>query len=119
MNKITIFGRLTKDVEMFTTQGGTSYAKFSIACNAKRKNADGSRKVDYFDCVAFNKGGEILAEYIHKGDAIMVIGTMESNKKDDRTYWNVVVEDFDFATGATKQTSGVVEETTPAGELPF
>lgn len=122
MNKITLNGRLTNDIEVKTTNNGIEYARFSIACNSKRKNADGSKKTDFFNCSVFGKGASIMAEYCHKGDQVLIVGSMDSDKRDNNVYWNCVVEDFEFVatkgdkTEEPKKKELIKEE---GGTLPF
>lgn len=120
MNKITIFGRLTRDVELASSQGGKEYGKFGIASVSKRKEANGDRKTDFFDCLIFGNGAKVVAEYFKKGDQILVIGQMESKKVEDKIYWNVIVEDFDFVSTKKSESKEPVEVSEEeVGDLPF
>lgn len=120
MNKITIFGRLTKDVELTSSASGKDYGKFGVASVSKRKDANGERKTDFFDCVIFGNGAKVVADYFKKGDQILVIGQMESKKVEDKIYWNVIVEDFDFVSGRKSESKEPVEASEEeVKDLPF
>ncbi len=122
MNKITIFGRLTKDVEVNSTASGKKYGKFSIACTGKKKDESGERKVDFFDCVIFDKGAEIVEQYFKKGDPIFVVGQMESKRTSEgKVFWNVVVDEFDFVSGKkeSKDVKSVEVAEEETANLPF
>lgn len=69
-------GRLTRDPEIKTTATGKSVCSFSIACNGFKE------KVNFFDCQAWEKTGEIITEHCTKGMKILVIG------EDDQQRWD-------------------------------
>lgn len=103
MNKITIQGRITKDIELGHSQSGNAYARFSVAVD-RRIRKDEERKTDFFDCVAFGKTAEFIEQYFHKGDGILINGRMESNQWKDkdgnnRLSWSVSIDDVEFPLG--------------------
>lgn len=111
MNKIIISGRLTRDPELKTVSGGLEVCRISVAVN-RRKGKDGTQKADFFDCDAWNKTGAVIAQYFHKGDGIVIIGRMESNKaeKDGKTttYWGINVDEFEFPQSSRKADGGAI-----------
>lgn len=48
MNKITVLGRLTADVEMGETASGLTFCKFRLASRSKMKDRDGNYTTDFF-----------------------------------------------------------------------
>ena len=99
MNKISIMGRLTRDPELTTTQSGVEKCRYSVAVD-EPKDKNGQKKVNFFNCVAFGKGGAFVAKYFKKGDGIIVHGRMDSYKgNDEKTYWNLIAESHDFPLG--------------------
>jgi single-strand DNA-binding protein len=101
LNKVIIIGRLTKNPETRATQGGTSVCSFSIANNKSWKQGDEKKEqVSYFNCVSWEKGGEIIAQYMHKGDRICIEGRLQQRtwEKDGQKHSTVeiVVEGFQF-----------------------
>ena len=99
MNKITVVGRLTNDLEVRTSTSGNSYARFSVASNSKNKDENGDRKVNFFSCFVVGVKAETIAKYAHKGDLIVLSGSMDSARKDNTTYWDLNVDDFEFCGG--------------------
>jgi Single-stranded DNA-binding protein len=70
LNVVTILGRLTRDVELKQTNGGT-VARFSLANGYRKKQ--GSEYVEatnFIDCVAFGKTGEAIQKYVSKGQRL-------------------------------------------------
>ena len=78
---------------------------FSLAVNRTWKNAQGEPQEDvgYFDCTAWGKAGEIIAQYNKKGSAILVSGRLNHSTWEQdgnkRSKVDVVVEDFNFVGG--------------------
>ena len=87
MNLGIYIGRITKDLELKTTQGGVSYLQFSIAVQRDIKNANGEYDTDFIDCVAFRGAAEFLNNYAQKGYVVAVYGQMRDNnyRKEDGT----------------------------------
>lgn len=102
-NKVTLMGNLTRDPETRTTSGGNSVTNFGLAINRTWRNAAGEQQedVDYIDCTAWGKAGEIIAQYMQKGRALLVSGRLsqrswEADDGSKRSKVEVVVEDFNF-----------------------
>ena len=110
MNKIIIKGRLTRDPELKTGANGNEFCKFTVAVD--RKPVSGKeREADFFDCTAFGKTAVAIDKFMAKGREILIDGRMESSKgeaKDGtkRTYWGVVVENFEFCGKKDEPSSG-------------
>ena len=79
LNHIVIMGRLTRDPETRFLQSSTnSVTRFSVAVERDYKPANAEKpEVDYFNCVAWNKTGEFVANNFRKGNMIAVTGSME------------------------------------------
>lgn len=73
MNTVAIMGRLTKDVELKTTQSGKSWVKFSIAVPV------GKGKAEFFDCFAWETTAEFISKYFQKGSMIAIEGHLKQN----------------------------------------
>lgn len=102
LNKVIIIGRLTKDPELRYLQSGTAVCSFSVA-NNRTYVASGEKKeqVSYFNCVAWAKAGEVIAEYLKKGQRIGIEGRLQQRSWDDqegkkRQTVEIVVDNFQF-----------------------
>ena len=106
-NKVVLMGNLTRDPELRNTPSGQSVASFSLAVNRSWKNAQGETQeaVDYIDCNAWGKAGEIITQYMQKGGAILVSGRLQQRSWEQdgqkRSKVEVVVEDFNFVGGGS------------------
>ena len=106
-SKAIIAGNLTRDPEMRATTSGTSVLSFSVAVNRNYKNSAGDNveETSYIDCTAWGKAGEIINQYLKKGDPILVSGRLNQRSWEDketgkkRSAVEVVVEDFNFIGG--------------------
>lgn len=104
-NKVILMGNLTRDPELRSTPSGQSVAGFSLAVNRSWKNANGETQeaVDYIDCNAWGKAGEIISQYMTKGSAILVSGRLQQRSWEQdgqkRSKVEVIVEDFNFVGG--------------------
>ena len=68
---VTLIGHLGRDVDTKFLSDGTLVANFSIATSRKRKDGEVST---WWRCVLFGKRGEALAQYLHKGDPVLIQG---------------------------------------------
>ena len=97
MNLLIIRGNLTKDVELKFSQSGMAIAKFTVAV-ARMKKDDGA---DFFNCTAFNKTAEIIADSLRKGSPILINGHVQlgnyTDKEGIKKYTtDVMVDRFEF-----------------------
>lgn len=65
---IAFSGRIGKDAETRTTNGGESVTQFSVGCNAGRD------KTMWVDCTIWGERGEKLAPYLRKGTPVGING---------------------------------------------
>ena len=96
-NSVTLVGRLTKEPETKQTGKGGTMCLFGMATNGRTKNDD----ADFHDCVSFGKTAEVIGEYSHKGDQVLVTGAIRYNKYEDkdgnkRTSTSIVVDRVTF-----------------------
>ncbi len=112
-NKVILMGNLTRDVEVRTTPSGQSVANFSLAVSRSWKGQDGQtqEQTSFINCVAWGKPGEIIAQYVKKGDPLLVSGRLDQRSYDDkdgnkRQAVEVNVEDFNFIGGGSRGSEG-------------
>lgn len=124
INICTIVGRLTADVEISKTNGGSTVAKFSLANN---RYYNGEQQTTFINCVAWNKTAENMAVYTHKGQLVGVVGrisarsyTAEDGTK--RTFTEVIANEVHFLerkTDGVKTEESEEPEEIDNEELPF
>lgn len=101
MNEIIIIGNAVRDPEIY--EGNTAdITKVDVAVN--RANDE----VDFFAVKAFGKVGDVIGEYVKKGNKVAVIGSMQSRKyeKDgeQRTVWEVIAKSVELLTPKPQET---------------
>ena len=114
MNKVTLVGRLTRDVDSRTTESGKAMARFSVAVNRRFKNAEGNYDADFINCICYDKTAECIGKNFSKGSAIGIVGRIQTgsytNKDGAKVYTtDVVVEDAEFVESKGGDTSTKTE----------
>lgn len=99
INSITLQGRVTRDVELKKTNGGTSVCEFDIACTRNRKNEAGEYESDFFRCKCFTYTAEYAAKYAKKGSMAYLMGRLQNRSyegKDGtkRTITEIIVNEL-------------------------
>jgi len=102
INKVFLYGNLTRDPELRQTQNGKSVCSFSIATNRKwsGKNNEKEQDTQYHNIVAWGKVAELIEQYMKKGSGIFIEGRMQTRtyEKDGskRYTTEVVAENMQF-----------------------
>ena len=102
INVVVLSGNLTREPELKYLPTGTAVCEMSMAVNSKRKNQNGEYvdEVDYFDIVAFGKTAENCAEWLHKGNKVLIEGRLKQERwdKEGKTFSRVkvIVNNIEF-----------------------
>lgn len=95
INNVVLVGRLTKDVNLRSTQNGTMVGTFILAVDRTTKDQNGNRQADFISCVIWNtkysKKAENLATYAHKGSLIGITGEIQTRNYDNKDGQRVYV----------------------------
>lgn len=83
MNTIILIGRLTRDVDLRTTTGGTAVANFTLAVD-RRQVKGREKETDFIDVVVWSKLAETCAQYIGKGRLVAVSGRLQIRPYQDK-----------------------------------
>ena len=85
-NKVIMIGRLTRDPEAKIVSGDNAVCKWSMAVNEKFRTKSGEERenVCFVDCVAWRRAGEIVAQYVHKGEPLFIDGKMRQDVWEDK-----------------------------------
>ncbi|MCC2087932.1 single-stranded DNA-binding protein [Mammaliicoccus sciuri] len=78
-NLCTFTGRITKDLNLKTSQTGKELLNFDLAVQRDYKNNDGEYDSDFISCIAFGKTAEFITNYAKKGYLMSVEGRMQNN----------------------------------------
>lgn len=80
INQVMLMGRLTRDPETRTTPSGKTVTSFSLAVDRGTQDD----QADFFDVTAWEKTGELVAQYLSKGRRCLVQGRLRQDSWDDK-----------------------------------
>lgn len=85
-NKVTLIGRLTKDVEFRNTTTGKCVSNCSIATSKNWVDESGNKqeKAEFINLVIWGKQAEIFAKYLSKGSKVFIEGELATRSWDDQ-----------------------------------
>ena len=123
MNKVILMGRLTRDVELKTSQSGNTFARSSIAVDRPFHKDE----TDFFNLIAFGKTAEFLSKYFDKGRRILIEGVLRQSTFEDKdgnkkSTVDVVVDQIEFADDKKKAQSNskpTYNDDAPLSDPPF
>jgi len=110
LNKVFLYGNLTRDPESRALPSGRQVVSFGVATNRTYKDKDGKQQeaTEFHNIVAFGRTAEVMAQYLKKGRPIFVEGRLQTRswesdgQKKYRT--EIVVDNFQF--GSSGQGAG-------------
>ncbi len=118
LNKVLLYGNLTRDPEVRALPSGQQVATLAIATNRTFKGKDGQKQeqVEYHNLVAFGRTAEVIGQYCKKGRPIYAEGRLQTRswEADGQKKYKteIVIENFQFgADGGRGGASGA-----PAGK---
>jgi single-strand DNA-binding protein len=97
VNKAILIGNIGRDVELRHSTSGMAVAKFALATNERRKDKEGKwqDQTEWHNIVAFGKLAEFCGQYLGKGRAVYVEGSIRTRTYDDdkgnRRYFTEII----------------------------
>ena len=112
LNRISIMGRLTADVELRKTQSGTPVAAFTVAVERDFKGQNGEKETDFINCVAWNNTAEFISKYFKKGSMAIISGRLqtrkyETNNGEKRSATEIIADSVYFGESKKEQSETV------------
>src|ERR1700730_12110871 len=106
INRVVLVGRLTRDPELRGLPSGTTVCGLRIACNSRRREADGdyTEKPNFFDVNVYGAAADSVAHYMLKGRLVAVDGQLdwrewETADQQKRQAVSVVADTVQFLDG--------------------
>ena len=98
INKVFLFGNLTRDPELRALPSGMNVASFSVATNRVYKDRDGKKQeqTDFHNVVVFGRQADTVNQYLKKGSSVFVEGRMQTRsweKDGKKNYRTEVIAD--------------------------
>lgn len=85
LNKVMLIGRLTRDPELRTTPSGVNVCQIGVATSYVYTNQATGQKVEqteFHNVVLWRKLGEIVHQYLKKGNQIYIEGRLQTRSWD-------------------------------------
>ncbi len=86
INKVILFGNLTRDPELKALPSGMNVVNFSIATNRVYRDRDGKKQeqTEFHNIVVFGRQADTVAQYMKKGSPVFVEGRLQTRSWDDK-----------------------------------
>ncbi|HVU80344.1 MAG TPA: single-stranded DNA-binding protein [Candidatus Paceibacterota bacterium] len=84
MNKVILYGNLTRDPELKALPSGAQVASFGVATNRVWRDKDGNKQeqVEFHNVVVFGRQAETTAQYLKKGSSALIEGRIQTRSWD-------------------------------------
>ncbi len=119
-NIATMIGNLTDDPELRFTPSGAAVANFTVASNRRYKDRSGNdqEETTFMRVNCWRDMAENVAESLHKGDRIIVIGRIRVRSYEDQsgqTKWITEIEADEVAPSLRWARASVNKATSSSG----
>ena len=87
INKVILFGNLTRDPELKALPSGMNVVNFSIATNRVYRDREGKKQeqTEFHNIVIFGRQADAVAQYMKKGSSVFIEGRLQTRSWDDKT----------------------------------
>ncbi|MFT3952235.1 MAG: single-stranded DNA-binding protein [Oscillospiraceae bacterium] len=119
LNRVILMGRITQELELKQTTGGTAVLSFAIAVDRNFVKQGEERQTDFINCVAWRQQAEFISKYFGKGRMIAIEGNLRTRTYDDKNgvkhYVTEVFVDSVSFTGEAKAQGGTYQNNNSYG----
>lgn len=84
LNVVNLQGRIVAEPELKRTQSDISVLSFTIAVDRDYTPKGQDKQTDFIDCTAWRQTAEFVSKYFHKGDLILVQGSIQTRSYEDK-----------------------------------
>lgn len=121
LNKAILIGHMVRDPELKTTPSGVSVCSFSIGITRRFKDASGQYPSDFINIVAWRQQAEFISKYFKKGNAICIVGSIQTRNYTDqqgnkRYVTEVVADEASFVDKKSENSGNQSYQYTPPAE---
>lgn len=84
MNKVILYGNLTRDPELKALPSGAQVCSFGLATNRVWRDKEGQKQeaVEFHNVVVFGRQAETTAQYLKKGSSAIIEGRIQTRSWD-------------------------------------
>lgn len=124
INKVTLYGNLTRDPEIKALPSGAQVANFSLATNRTFKDKNGAKQEDvqFHNVVAFGKTAELIGHYVKKGSPLYIEGRLQTrtwDKEGVKQYrTEVIVDQMQFGPKGSGTGAGAASSSSAPSSKP-
>ena len=124
LNKVLLYGNLTRDPELRALPSGMNVVNFSIATNRTYTGKDGKKQeqADFHNVVVFGRQADIVNQYLKKGRGVFIEGRIQTRswEKDGQKQYRteVVAERVQFGPGRGEGGGGGARNEAPQDDSP-
>lgn len=124
LNKVLLYGNLTRDPEVRALPSGQQVATFGLATNRSFRNKEGQQQeqTEFHNIVVFGRTAEVMGQYLKKGRPVFVEGRIQTRswEKDGQKNYRteIVVDSFQFGPQAGGAAAGQGGYNAPKSEEP-
>ena len=98
LNKVLLYGNLTRDPELRALPSGMNVVNFSIATNRVFRDRDGKKQeqTDFHNVVVFGRQADTVSQYLKKGSGVFIEGRLQTRsweKDGQKMYRTEIVAD--------------------------
>ena len=97
ITRVTLVGRLTKDIELKKTNSNASVCNFTVAVDRRFQSQQANgQSADFINCIAWRQSADFLAQYAGQGTIVAVEGRIQTRSYDGqngKVYVTEVVAD--------------------------
>lgn len=106
LNKVLLYGNITRDPELRALPSGQQVANFGLATNRTYTDKEGRKQevTEFHNIVAFGRQAEVIGQYMKKGRPMFIDGRLQTRswesdgRKNYRT--EIVIDNFQFGPSA-------------------
>ena len=86
VNKVMIYGNLTRDPELRQMPSGTNVANLGVATNRYYTNQQGERveEAEFHNVVLFGRLADLSQQYLARGSGVFIEGRLRTSSWDDK-----------------------------------
>ena len=87
LNKVLLYGNLTRDPEVRALPSGSQVTSFGLATNRSFKDKNGAQQeqTEFHNVVLWGRTAEIAGQYLTKGAMVLIEGRLQTRSWTDKT----------------------------------
>jgi single-strand DNA-binding protein len=113
LNKVFLYGNLTRDPELKALPSGSQVVNFGLATDRVYKDKNGQKQeaTEFHNVVAFGRTAEVIAQYCKKGRPLFIEGRLQTRSWDDKETGKknyrteIIADSFQFGADGGKGSS--------------